>query len=216
MEASKMNEKQSNQNPEKQAEEAQMEAARVAAQALDETFGAGTAWTLSGDIDKTVGHAETHAGQVLHEPRMVVEGVGLQAYGTGEHIEGRLEHDQAAQRAEIEKAIAALKAEFAKLKAEFDHTTGEARTNIQSKMDSARARQQGIVSRIQIELKQAQKNRDAKIAALEQQAAQAEAQAEGEAKANLAASIEQVRQDYKQDAADLDKMLEQAEDALKG
>jgi hypothetical protein len=208
MEAKKMN---ANQSDQKKVEEEQMEAARAAAQAIDGTFGAGTAWTLSGDVDKTVGHAAIETGDILGDPGTVAKGVGLEMYGTAEHIEGHLEHDFSAVQAEIEKAIAALKADFANLKAELTHATGEARTNVESKMDVAKAKQEGIKSRIQIELSQAQKNRDAKIAALQQQVDNADAQA----RADLAASIAQVRQEYKQEAEDLDKLFVEAEQALK-
>ena len=199
-----MNENQSDLN------KAQEEAARAAAEALDETFGAGTAWTLAGDTDKAVGHVEAHAGQVVGDRSMRVEGVKREVYGTAEQVEGRLEHDYAAVQAQIEKDIASLKAEVSKLKAQFSGATGQARTNVQGKMDAAKVRQQGIEARIKAELDQAKAERDAKIASLQQQASQAT----GEARAKIAASMDQVRLEYKQHANNLDQSMQHAEQAV--
>ena len=144
-----MNETQSNQ---KELNEVQMEAAQVAAEAIDETFGAGTAWTLSGDVDKAAGHATVQAGKILDEPRMVAEGVGLEAFGTAEHIEGKMEHDYASVQAEIEKAIATLKADVEKLNAksaqDMSIASAKASADMQAKMAAAKANQQAIELRI--------------------------------------------------------------------
>src|SRR3954451_21163205 len=137
-----MNTKQSDQN------KAEEEAARAAAQALDETFGAGTAWTLAGDTDKAVAHTEMHVGDVVGDPALVARGVADEVYGAAEHVEGRMEHDYAAEQAQIESDIAALKAEAAKLRAEFAQARGDTKTKAQAQMNAAKARQQGIETRI--------------------------------------------------------------------
>jgi len=205
MEATTMNEKQSDQN------DLQMEGAQAAADALDETFGAGTAWTLAGDTDKAVGHAEAHVGHVVGDRSAVIDGVKREAYGTAEQVEGRLEHDYAAAQAKIESDIAALKAKVSTLKAQFTAATGQTRTEVQAGMDAAKARQQAIEARINAEMDQAKAERDAKVASLQQQASQAT----GEAKAKIAASIDQVRLEYKQHADSLDQTLVDAEQALR-
>jgi uncharacterized protein YjbJ (UPF0337 family) len=196
-----MNEKQPDQN------EAQKEVARAAAQALDETFGAGTAWKLSGDMDKAVGHAKMQAGQVLDDPGMVANGIGLQAYATAEHVEGKMEHDYASVQAEIETAIAALKANTEKLNAEsardMSVAGGEASADMQAKMAAAKAKQQAIELRIKAALDQAQAETNAKVASLRQQAARAT----GAAKADIEHNIEQVEYDNQQVAEYLNKAI---------
>src|SRR5262249_263669 len=102
------------------------------------------------------------------------------------------------------------KAEMSKLRSQFSTSQGQAKAEVQTKMDAAKTQQQSIEARIKAEMDRAQADRDAKIAALQQKASQADS----DARKNSAGSIDQVRLEYKQEADALDQTLVHAEQAM--
>src|SRR3954470_9463365 len=80
-------------------------------EAIDQTFGAGTAKKVAGRADQAVGHAEVQVGHAAGDRAIEFDGVKHEVRGTAEQVESRVEHDLATLQAQIEKDAAALKAE---------------------------------------------------------------------------------------------------------
>ena len=82
---------------------------------------------------------------------------------------------------QIEREIAADKAEFDRLKTEYDQAVGEAKTKLKVKVDSARKRYEDRRELLLKRIDEIQREGDAKIKLLQEQVAKAS----GQAKANL-------------------------------
>jgi uncharacterized membrane protein/sporulation protein YlmC with PRC-barrel domain len=95
--------------------------------------------------------------------------------------------------AQIERDVAALKADLAALEAERDRATGEARAKLQAKVDAAKARLQAAQDAIQARIEASQKQTEAKIKSLQEQAAKES----GERKAKREARIAELKADQK-------------------
>jgi uncharacterized membrane protein len=94
--------------------------------------------------------------------------------------------------AQIEREIAADKAELAKLKAEREHAVGEAKAKLQAKGDAVQKRLQARRNQFKERIAAIKREGEAKIQALQEQAAQAK----GERKAKLERRIAQSRADH--------------------
>ena len=94
---------------------------------------------------------------------------------------------------QIEREIAADKAEIAMLKAEQSQAVGEAKAKLKAKIDAAEARLRARSDQLKQRIDAAKREGDAKVKSIEQQVAQAR----GEAKAKLEKRIAQERADHK-------------------
>jgi len=112
--------------------------------------------------------------------------------------------------AQIERNVAALKADLAQLEAERDHATGEARANLQAKVNAAKARLQAAQDEIQARIKAGQQETEAKIKSLQDQAAKDS----GERKAKREARIAELKADEKRRSDLLKQAWELTKDAL--
>lgn len=101
--------------------------------------------------------------------------------------------------AQIERQSAADKAEFAKLKAEHDQAVGDAKTKLREKLDAAQSRLQAQRDAAKQKVAAIQRQTDAKIQLLKDQAAKAR----GDAKTRLERRAEETRADSE---ARLDKL----------
>jgi len=112
--------------------------------------------------------------------------------------------------AQIERDVAALKADLAGLEAERDQATGEARAKLQKKVDASRAKLQTMQDSIQAKIDASQKETEAKIKSLQEQAAKES----GERKAKREARIAELKADQKQRSDRLKKAWEQTKESL--
>jgi uncharacterized membrane protein len=74
---------------------------------------------------------------------------------------------------QVEREITMLKAEIDELEAEYDRASGEAKTKLQEKIDTARAKRQTTMSSIQARLESSQEETKAKIQSLQEKAVKA-------------------------------------------
>lgn len=95
--------------------------------------------------------------------------------------------------AQIEREVAADKAEIAKLKAERDQAVGEAKVKLQAKIDAAQNRLKARRDQLHEKIEAIKREGDAKIKSLQEQAAKAKS----EAKANLEKRLAEARADHK-------------------
>jgi uncharacterized membrane protein len=112
--------------------------------------------------------------------------------------------------AQINRDVAALKAEVAGLKAEYQKASGAAKAQLQTKIDAAKAKLLAIQERARAASDAAEKETTAKIKYLQEHVAKAH----GEAKAKLEARIAQVRSDSKQRIDKLHQAWELTKQAL--
>jgi uncharacterized membrane protein len=94
--------------------------------------------------------------------------------------------------AQIEREIAADKAELAKLKAEYNQAVGDAKAKLQAKIDAAQNRLQARRDLINEKIEAIKREREAKIKSLQEQAAKAK----GEMKAKLEKRIAEARANH--------------------
>ena len=112
--------------------------------------------------------------------------------------------------AQIERDVAALKADLAQLEAERDHATGEARAKLQAKVEAAKARLQAAQDEIQKRIAASQKEMEAKIKALQEQAAKDS----GDRKAKRDTRIAELKADQKRRSDLLQQAWELTKEAL--
>jgi uncharacterized membrane protein len=93
----------------------------------------------------------------------------------------------------IDRDVRILTAELDALEAEYKQATGEAKANLQKKIDAAKARLQATQDAIQARIDASQKETDAKIKSLQEQAAKES----GERKAKREARIAELKADQK-------------------
>jgi uncharacterized membrane protein len=94
--------------------------------------------------------------------------------------------------AQIDKELAAIKAEIAELKAEYHNASGHAKTSLQAKVAAADARLEKALQRANHRLEQLEHEAQAKIGALEQQLAKTQ----GELREKLEDRLTRVRTAY--------------------
>jgi len=95
--------------------------------------------------------------------------------------------------AQIEKELAADKAEVAALKAERDQAVGEARAKLQAKIDARKGQLKARHDKLNEKIAEIKRDGDAKLKTLQDQAAKAS----GAAKAQLEKRINEARADHK-------------------
>lgn len=88
--------------------------------------------------------------------------------------------------AQIERDAAALEADLTELEAERDQATGEARAKLQAKVDAAKGRMKTAQDTIQARIDASQKETDAKIKSLQEQAAKESGQRKAKREARIA------------------------------
>jgi uncharacterized membrane protein len=93
--------------------------------------------------------------------------------------------------AQIERELAAADAEIATLEAEYNQAVGEAKAKLQAKLDAARKRRQARRAMVKERIEAIQREGEAKIKSLQEQAAQAT----GKMKAKLEKRIAEERAD---------------------
>jgi uncharacterized membrane protein len=104
----------------------------------------------------------------------------------------------------VEWDITRLKAEIDELEVEHDRASGEARTKLQEKIDTARAKLQTTVNRIQARGEASQEETKAKIDSLQEQAANAQ----DERKAKLEKRIAELKAEQKRRNEQLQQKVE--------
>ena len=112
--------------------------------------------------------------------------------------------------AQVERDVAALKAELSGLKAERDQATTEAKTKLQARIDAARAKLQAMQDGIQARIEASQQETEAKIKSLQVQAAKAR----GDRKAKLEARSAEVKADYEVRRSKLEQAQKLIKEAL--
>jgi len=112
----------------------------------------------------------------------------------------------------IERDVEILNADLDALEAEYNQATGEAKANLQKKMDAAKARLQATQDAIQARIEASQKETDAKIKSLQAQAARES----GERKAKREARIAELQADQKRRSDLLKQSWELTKQALSG
>jgi uncharacterized membrane protein len=110
---------------------------------------------------------------------------------------------------QIEREIAADNAEIAKLKAEHNQAVGEAKANLRAKLDAAQKRLQARRDLLKQRIEVIEREGEAKIKSLQEQAAQAK----GEMKAKLEKRIAEVRADHQLRADKLSKAWQLVKEA---
>ena len=95
--------------------------------------------------------------------------------------------------AQIERDSVALKTDLAELEAEYDQATGEAKANLQKKIDAVKAKLHATQEAIEAKIEASQKETEAKIKSLQEQAAKES----GERKAKREARIAELKADQK-------------------
>lgn len=111
---------------------------------------------------------------------------------------------------QVEREITTLKAEIDELEAEHSRASGEAKTKLQEKINTARAKLQTIVSDIQARLESSQQETKAKIDFLQEQAAKALE----ERKAKLEKRIAELRAEQKRRNEQLKQVGEHIKETL--
>lgn len=114
--------------------------------------------------------------------------------------------------AQIERDVAAFKAEAAELKAEYNQATGEAKAKLQAKIDAAQAKLQATQGSIKAKIEASQQEAEAKIKSLQEQSAKAQ----GERKAKMEAHIAELKADQKRRSDLLHQAWELTKEAMKG
>jgi len=112
--------------------------------------------------------------------------------------------------AQIERDVAAQKAELAELEAERDQANAEAKKKLQKRVDAAKARLQATQDAIQARIEASQKETEAKIKSLQAQMAKES----GERKAKREARIAELKADQKRRSDLLKQALELTKKAL--
>jgi uncharacterized membrane protein len=110
----------------------------------------------------------------------------------------------------VEWDITTLKAEIDELGAEHDRASNEAKTYLQAKIDTARAKLQTTVSGIQARLEASQRETKAKIDSLQAQAAKAH----GERRAKLEKRIAELKAEHKRRNEQLKQAGQQIKETL--
>ena len=174
-------------------------------EAFDYTFGPGTANMMAGHTEHTVGRAQMMLGDAAGDEALVIEGVKHEVRGTAERAVGQAQIDLANVQVQLGREIEALTSEMTRLEAEYAAATavGEARANVQAKMDATKAKAQDAQARINAAIAEAQQKTDARIASMHQQAAQAT----GEAKAKIEGHISEKEHENEQFADYLNKLM---------
>jgi uncharacterized membrane protein/sporulation protein YlmC with PRC-barrel domain len=111
---------------------------------------------------------------------------------------------------QIERDVHALNTDLDALEAEYNQATGEAKANLQKKIDAAKARLQATQDAIQARIEASQKETDAKIKSLQEQADKAH----GERKAKREARIAELKADQKRRSDLLKQAWELTKQAL--
>ena len=112
--------------------------------------------------------------------------------------------------AQIDRDVAALKAELVGLKAERDQATGDAKAKIQAKIDATRVKLQAIQNGIQARIDSSKQETEAKIKSLQEQAAKAR----GERKSKLEARSAEVEAEYEKRRSKLEQAQKLIKEAL--
>ena len=112
--------------------------------------------------------------------------------------------------AQVERDVAALKADLAGLEAEYDQATGEAKANLQKKIDAAKTKLQANQKAIEAKIEASQKETEAKIKSLQEQAAKET----GERKAKREARIAELKADQKRRSGLLKQAWELTKEAV--
>ena len=112
--------------------------------------------------------------------------------------------------AQIERDVAAQKAELAELEAERDQANAEAKKKLQKRVDAAKARLQATQDAIQARIEASQKETEAKIGSLQEQAAREI----GERKAKREARITELKADQKRRSDQLKQAWETIKESL--
>jgi uncharacterized membrane protein len=110
----------------------------------------------------------------------------------------------------IDRDVRILNADLDALEAEYNQATGEAKANLQKKIDAAKARLQATQDAIQARIDASQKETDAKIKSLQEQAAKES----GERKAKREARIAELQADQKRRSDLLNQSWELTKQAL--
>jgi uncharacterized membrane protein len=121
-------------------------------------------------------------------------------YTRGEVLNGQIERD-----------VAALQADLGELEAEYHQATGEAKVNLQKKVDLARSRLQAAHDDVQAKIEMSQIETEAKIKYLQEQAARET----GERKARREARIAKLQAEQKRRSDLLKQAWEHAKEAMK-
>jgi uncharacterized membrane protein/sporulation protein YlmC with PRC-barrel domain len=111
---------------------------------------------------------------------------------------------------QIEKDVAALKADLTELKAERDQASGEAKAKLQAKIDATKAKLHAKQDEIQARIEASQKETDAKIKSLQEQAAKES----GERKAKREARITELKAEQKRRSDLLKQAWELTKEAM--
>ena len=112
---------------------------------------------------------------------------------------------------QIERDVAALQVDLSELEAEYHQATGEAKADLQKKVDLARGRLQAAQDDVQARIDMSQIETDAKIKYLQEQAARES----GEQKARREARIAKLQAEQKRRSDLLKQAWEHAKKALK-
>ena len=112
---------------------------------------------------------------------------------------------------QMERDVAALRAELAELEAEREQATGEAKAKLKAKIEAAEAKLQAMGDSIKAKIEASQQETEAKINALQAQAAKAQ----GERKAKIEARIAELKADQKRRSDLLRHAWELTKEALK-
>ncbi len=112
--------------------------------------------------------------------------------------------------AQIERDVAAFKAELAEEKAERDQATGEAKAKLQAKIDATRAKLQTMQDGIQAKIEASKQEAEAKIKSLQVQAAKAR----GERKVRMEKRSAEVKTEYEARRAKLEQAQKLIKEAL--
>ena len=110
----------------------------------------------------------------------------------------------------IERDMEILNADLAELEAEYNQATGEAKVNLQKKIDATKARLQASQDAIQARIEASQKETEAKIKSLQGQAAKES----GERKAKREARIAELQADQKRRSDLLKQAWELTKEAM--
>ena len=112
--------------------------------------------------------------------------------------------------AQVERDIAALNADLAELEAERDQATGEAKANLQKKIDAAQTKLHATQKAIEAKIEASQKETEAKIKSLQGQAVKES----GERKAKRETRIAELKADQKRRSELLKKAWELTKEAV--
>ncbi|HUL11421.1 MAG TPA: DUF1269 domain-containing protein [Methylococcaceae bacterium] len=113
--------------------------------------------------------------------------------------------------AQIEREIAADKAEIAALREEYNQAAGEAKAKLKAKLDAAEKRFQGRRDQVNKKIEAVKREGEAKVKSLQEQAAKAK----GETKAKLEKRIADIRSDLKPRIGKLEQAWKLTQEALR-